>query len=131
MVQVFPCEFYEISKKPLLQNTSGRLLLNNMTLIKSFWRGVLYDRFKVIYAYLSEQDKLSKCYSCLKMIIQVHLHVGFFKIFFIKRASLKWFYLCIKLLQSSTIFKQKKVIMKCFAIKIFAWTFLQLPIQKT
>ena len=27
-------------------------------------------------------------------------------------------------------FLNKKVIMKCLAIKIYAWTFLQLPIQK-
>ena len=31
----------------------------------------------------------------------------FFKIFFIKHASLKWFYLSLKLLQSRTIFRQK------------------------
>ena len=28
-------------------------------------------------------------YNYLKMMIQVHLHIGFFKIFFITRASLK------------------------------------------
>ena len=39
------------------------------------------------------------------MMIQAHLHVGFFKIFFIKFASLKQFYVYMKLLQSSTILK--------------------------
>ena len=41
-------------------------------------------------------------------MMQAHLHVVFFfTIFTIKRASLKRSYLCIKLLQSSSIFKQK------------------------
>ena len=62
------------------------------------------------------------------MMIQAYLHVGFFTIFFIKGASIQRFYLSLKLLQSRTIFK--KVIMKCLAIKIFARTFLQLPIQE-
>ena len=62
-------------------------------------------------------------------MIQTHSHVGFFIMFFIKRASLKWFYLYLKLLQSSTIFNNKKVIMKCLAIKIFAWIFLRFPIH--
>ena len=48
-----------------------------------------------------------ECYSCSKMVIKAHLHVGFITIFFIERASLKQFYLCMKLLQLSTIFKQK------------------------
>ena len=48
-----------------------------------------------------------ECYSCLKMIVQAHIHVGFFTIFFIKLASLKRFYSYMKLLQLSTIFKQK------------------------
>ena len=34
------------------------------------------------------------------MVIQAHLHVGFFTVIFIKRASLKRFYLSLKLLQS-------------------------------
>ena len=76
-----------------------------MILMKSFITGVLYDCFKLIYAYLIERDKVRECYSCLKMMIQAHLHVGFITIFFIKRASLKQFYLYMKLLQSSTIFK--------------------------
>ena len=78
-----------------------------MILIKSFLKGVLHDCFKLIYAYLNEGDKVRECYSCLTMMIQAHLHVGFFMIFFIDRASLKRFYLYMKLLQSSTIFEQK------------------------
>ena len=41
------------------------------------------------------------------MIMQTHLHVALFTIYFFKRASLKRFYLYMKLLQSSTILKQK------------------------
>ena len=92
-----------------------------MILIKSFLPGVLYDCFKLIYEYLNEGDMVRACYSCLKMIIEAHLHVGFFAIFFINRASLRWFYLYMKLLQSSTIFKQSNN--HEVAIKIFAWFF--------
>ena len=58
----------------------------------------------LIYVYLNEEDQVRKRYSYLQMMIQTHLKVGFFIIFFIKRASLKQFYLYMKLLQSSTIF---------------------------
>ena len=58
--------------------------------------------------YLNEGNKVRKCYSCLKMMTQAHLYVVFFTIFFIKRASLKRFYLYMRLLQPSTIFKPKK-----------------------
>ena len=80
-----------------------------MILLKSFLTGILYDRFKLIYACLNEGDKFRKCYSCLKMIIQAHLHGGFFTIFFFKQPSLKQFYLYVKLLQSSTILRQKNI----------------------
>ena len=56
-----------------------------MILIKSLLPGVLYDCFKLIYLYLNEEDNVRECYSCLKMTIQAHLHVGFTTIFFIKR----------------------------------------------
>ena len=46
----------------------------------------LYDRFKFIYAYLNEGNKIRECYSCLKMMIKTHLYVGFLKIFITKRA---------------------------------------------
>ena len=75
-----------------------------MILIKPFITGVWHDCFKFIYAYLSEENNVREYYSCLKMIIQARLHVGFFTIFLIKRPSLKRFYLSIKLLQSSTNF---------------------------
>ena len=78
-----------------------------MILIKSFLTGVLYDCFKLIYAYLNEGNEVCECYSCSKMVIQACLYVGFSTIFFIKRASLKRLYLQLKLLQSSAIFKQK------------------------
>ena len=67
-----------------------------MIFIKSFLTGVLYDCLKLIYAYLSEGNKFGECYSCPKIIIQAHLH-----------ASLKRFYLYIKLMQSSKTLKQK------------------------
>ena len=78
-----------------------------MILIKPFSTGFLCDCFKIIYAYLNKGGKVRKCDSCLKMIIQAYLYVGFITIFFIKLASLKQFYLYMKLLQSSAIFKQK------------------------
>ena len=53
------------------------------------------------------------------MVIQAHLHVVFFAIFFIKRASLKRFYLYLKLPIKHN-FLNKKIIMKSLAIKIFA-----------
>ena len=67
-----------------------------MILIKSYLTGVFYVCFKLIYAYLNEGDKVRECYSCLKMMMQAHVHVVFSR-----------FYLYMKLLQSSTIFKQK------------------------
>ena len=78
------------------------IVLDKMILIKSFLTAVLYDCFKFIYADLNERDKVCKCCSYLKMMIQAHLNDGF-----IKRSSLKQFYLYMKLLQSITIFKQK------------------------
>ena len=56
---------------------------------------------------VSEGIKVRKCYSGLKMMIEACLRVGFFTIFFIKSTSLRRFRLYMKLLQSSTIFKQK------------------------
>ena len=53
-----------------------------MILIKSFLTEVSYDRFKLIYAYLNEGEKIRECYSCLKMIIQAHLHVPFVSQYF-------------------------------------------------
>ena len=47
--------------------------LNKIILIKSF---ILYDCFRLIYAYLNEWDKVRECYGCLKMMIQDHLYVG-------------------------------------------------------
>ena len=81
-----------------------------MILIKSFLTKVLCHRFRLIDAYFNKGDTVPKCYSCLKVITQAHLRVGFFKILFIKRASFKRFYLYMKLLQSTTIFKQKIII---------------------
>ena len=106
-----------------------------MILMKSFLTGVLCDY--MIYTWMIYQTYIrvfkwkgwrSRKW-CLKMMIQSHLHVGFFTIFFIKLASLKRFYFYMKLLQSSSIFKQK-TIMKCLVIKIFTWNVLQLPIKK-
>ena len=72
-----------------------------MILIKSLLTGVLYDSFKLIYAYLNEADKVRECYNCLKMMMQANLHVRFFfTILFVKCASIKRFYLDMKLLYS-------------------------------
>ena len=79
-----------------------------MILIKSFFPGILHVSLKLIYTSLNERDKVRECYSCLKLMIQAHLFVGFFRMLFIKRASHKLFYLYINFLQSSTILKKKK-----------------------
>ena len=94
-----------------------------MILIKSFKTGVLHDCSKLIYAYLNEGNKIRECYSCLKMMMQAHLHVSFFTICLVKRESLKQLYLYMKLLQSRT-FLNKKLIMRCLVITTFACSFL-------
>ena len=94
-----------------------------MILIKSFITGVLHDCSKLIYAYLNEGNKIRECYSCLKMMMQAHLHVSFFTICLVKRESLKQLYLYLKLLQSRT-FLNKKLIMRCLVITTFACSFL-------
>ena len=81
-----------------IYNFECSYVLNKIILIKSFSTGVLYDCFKLIDAYLIEGDQVCECYSCLKMVIQANLHIGFFTVFFIKSASLKRFYLYLKLL---------------------------------
>ena len=100
-----------------------------MALIKTFLTGVLNDCFKHIYAYLNEEVKVCECYSCLKMMIQAHLYVGFFPIFCIEHALLKQFYLYMKLLQSSTIYKQK-LIMECLAVKFLHEIFYNSRLKK-
>ena len=52
-----------------------------MVLIKSVVTEALYDLSKITYGYLNEEDKVHECCSCLKLMIQAHLHVGFFKCF--------------------------------------------------
>ena len=81
--------------------------MNKAIFIKSVFTGVLCNSFKIVYAYLNDEDKVRECYSCLKMMIKTHLHVGFIPRFLTKRAPLKQFYLYMKLSQSSTMFKQK------------------------
>ena len=85
--------------------------MNKIILIKSLLTRVLYDCFKLIYAYLNERDKVCECYSCLKMVIQAHLHTGFFTISFIKRAS--------ETVEKHN-FLNKRNNYKCLAIKMFA-----------
>ena len=41
----------------------------------------LFDCLKRTYAYLNEGDKVCQCYSCLKMVIQAYLNVGFLQYF--------------------------------------------------
>ena len=101
-----------------------------MIVIKCFLAGILYDCFKLIYAYLNEGDKGRECYSCLRLIVQAHLHVGFFTVFFIKRASLKRFYFYMRNYFNQAQFLIKKIIMKCLAIKIFAWIFFNFQFKK-
>ena len=109
------------------QNYPHQILLN----------GGFVRLFKLIYAYTNKGDKVCECYSCLKMMIQAHLHVGFFKIFLIKRASFKQFYLYtkqfylfMKLLQSSTPFKQKYN-QKIYSKKMFATLCIAVTMEKS
>ena len=51
-----------------------RLLhLNKMILVKSYFTEVLHDCFKLAYANVNEGDKVRKCYSCLKLMMQAHI----------------------------------------------------------
>ena len=56
--------------------------LNKMVLNTPFLTRVLYDCFKIIYAYLNEGNNVRECYNCLKMMMQVSLRDGFFTIYF-------------------------------------------------
>ena len=55
-----------------------------MILLKFFLTGDFYDHFQVIDEYLTKGDKAHESYNCLKLMIQVHLHVDFFTIVFYK-----------------------------------------------
>ena len=63
-----------------------------MVLIEFFLTEALFDRSKLASGYSNEEDKVCECYSCLKMMIQAYLHVGFLKLVFMKHVSLKRFY---------------------------------------
>ena len=106
------------------------LLLNKNVLIKSFLNGALHDHSKLTYLYLSEKDKDCKCYSCLKLMIQAHLHVVFLKIFFIKffhfNDSVEISSYC-----NQAQFLNKEISWNWLVIEFFAWNFLQLPIKKS
>ena len=73
---MFSGEFCEISK--------------SIFLTEHLWAiaSALYDCVKLIYVSLNEGDQVRECYSCLKLREQAHLHVGFFKAFFVKHVSL-------------------------------------------
>ena len=86
---------------------------------QNYLTGVFHNCFKLIYAKLNEKNKFCEFYGCLKWMIQAHLHVDFFTIFFTKHVLFKRFYLYMKLLQSSSIFKQRNN-NKFLATKIFA-----------
>lgn len=77
----------------LIYNFNRSYVMNSIILIKFFLAEVFYDYFRLIYAYLHEKDKFCKCFNSLKIVIQAHLQIGFFTMFFIKQASLKRFYL--------------------------------------
>ena len=95
-----------------------------MIFIKFFWKGFVW-LFQIYICTYKWRNKLCECYSCLKMIVQAHLHVEFFPIFCIKSASLKRFYLYVKPCNQAQ-FLSKKIIMECLGITIFAWTILQI-----
>ena len=80
-----------------------------MILIKSFLKGVLYDHFKPKYMDLNERDKVCKCCSYFKLMIQSNLYVCLFKTFFVEHISLKRLYWYIKPLQSSTFLNEERI----------------------
>ena len=63
------------------------------------------------------------------MIVQTYLHAGFFTNFSLDIHHLNdsiYIWNCCNQAQ----FLSKNIVMKCLAIKIFAWKFLQPPVQK-
>ena len=68
------------------------IFLNKIVIIKSFLTEVLRDHFKVLNVFLNEGDKVGECYSCMKLMIETNLHVGFFTITFFEHFLLKRIY---------------------------------------
>ena len=87
---------------------------------KSFLTRVLNDCFKLIYAYLNEGDKVRECYSCLKMMIQAHVHVAIFSQYFSVNVHHLNDSIYTRNCYNQAQFLNKKVIMKCLTIKIVA-----------
>ena len=75
-----------------------------------------------MHAYLNEGDKVHECYSCLKRMIQAHLHIGFPQDFSLNGHHLNKS-ICIWYCCNQAQFLNKKIIMKCLAIKIFCIKF--------
>ena len=94
-----------------------------MILIKSLLTRVLYDCFKLIYAYLNEGDKVRECYSCLKML-------GFLQYFSLNVHYYLNDYFCVWNCWNQAQFLNKKLIMKCLAIKITASNFYNSQFKK-
>lgn len=59
-----------------------------MSLIKFFLKRILYDRFKIKYGYLNEEENAREYYRCMRLMIQAHSHV-FLNIFLIKHITKK------------------------------------------
>ena len=70
------------NKERIIESFKSWLVLNKTVLIKFFLTGALYDRSKLKYSYLNQGYKIWECCSCLKLMMQDHLHVGSFKIFY-------------------------------------------------
>ena len=69
-----------ISKEYVILNTD---YFYQNGFLKSLLTVVLYDHFKLMYMYLNEGDKIRECCHCLKLMIEAHLHVRLFTIFFV------------------------------------------------
>ena len=91
-----------------------------MIFIKSFLTGILHDCVKLTSAYVNEGDNFWECYSCLKMMIQASLHVCFFSQNFLLSVHHLNDSIYIKNCCNQARFSNKKIIMKCLAIKISA-----------
>ena len=80
--------------------------LNKMALIKSFLVGALYSS-KLIYLYLNKGNNVCEMLQLFEIDDTSTFTCWLFQNIFMKHVSFKPFYWYIKLLQSSTIFKQR------------------------
>ena len=84
--------YYDMSYTENNMQFQTMIFFKQNGVIKSFLIEVLHDHFKVLYFYLNEGDKVRECYSCMKLMVEANLYVGFFTIIFFKHFLLKQIY---------------------------------------